>query len=157
MATISALAGVAATTLLARPVLPQLGPLAMSAYACAIAAARLVLLAVGLHLTSGTPVLVVPTATQTAALIYLTVVQTAIVFLAWHSAMEKLGVERAGLFNGVIPLAALAAVSAVGTGTVSGLQAGGAAAVAAGILVGLTRSRPVGRDGARYVGRGGRS
>ena len=84
-------------------------------------------------------------------------VQTAIVFLAWYNAVDKLGVEPADLFNGVMPVASLAAVSAVGTGTVSGLQAGGAAAVAAGILVGLTRSRPVGRDGARYVGRGGRS
>jgi hypothetical protein len=79
-------------------------------------------------------------------------VQTAIVFLAWYSAVEKLGVERAGLFNGVIPLAALAAVSAVGTGTVSGLQAAGAAAVAAGILVGLTGPRPARRDRARYMG-----
>jgi len=152
VATISALAGVAATTLLARPVLPRLGALAMSAYACATAAAQLVLLAVVLHLASGTPVLVVPTATQTAALVYLTVVQTAIVFLAWYSAVEKLGVERAGLFNGVIPLAALAAVSAVGTGTVSGLQAAGAAVVAVGILVGLTGPRPARRDRAPWIG-----
>lgn len=150
VATISALAGVAATTLLARPLLPRLGALAMSAYACATAAAQLALLAVGLHLASGTPVLVVPTASQTAALVYLTVVQTAIVFLAWYGAVEKLGVERAGLFNGVIPLATLAAVTAVGTGTVSGLQAAGAAAVAAGILVGLTGPRPSRRDCVRY-------
>ena len=61
-----------------------------------------------------------------------------VVFLAWYSAVQKPGVERAGLFNGVIPVAALAAVSAVGTGTVSGLHAAGAAAVAAGILAGLT-------------------
>src|SRR5215831_10250162 len=61
-ATISALVGVAATSLLARPVLPRLGALAVSAYACVIAAAQLILLAVGLHLIHGTPVLVVPTA-----------------------------------------------------------------------------------------------
>lgn len=152
VATISALIGVAATSLLARPVLPRLGALAVSAYACVIAAAQLILLAVGLHLIHGTPVLVVPTATQAAALVYLTVVVTAIVFLAWYSAVEKLGVERAGLFSGVIPVATLAAVSAAGTGTVSSLQVGGAAAVAAGILVGLTRSRPVRRDRARYIG-----
>lgn len=103
---------------------------------------QLILVAVGLRLTRGTPILAVPTATQAAALLYLIVVQTAIVFLAWYSAVDKLGVERAGLFNGVIPVATLAAVSAVGTGTVSGLQAAGAAAVAAGILVGLTGPRP---------------
>jgi drug/metabolite transporter (DMT)-like permease len=138
MATIAALAGVAATSLLARPVLPRLGAVAVSAYACAVASAQLVLLAIGLHLTRGTPILAVPTATQAAALAYLTVVVTAIVFLTWYSAVEKLGVERAGLFNGVIPVATLAAVGAIGTGTVSGLQAAGAAAVAGGILVGLT-------------------
>src|SRR5262249_57974773 len=93
-------------------------------------------------LIHGTPVLAVPTPTQAAALVYLTVVVTAIVFLAWYSAVEKLGVERAGLFSGVIPVATLAAVSAAGTGTVSGLQVGGAAAVATRILVRLSPSRP---------------
>ena len=91
----------------------------------------------------------VPTASQAAALAYLAVVVTAIVFLAWYSAVEKLGVERVGLFSGVIPVSALAAVSTVGTGTVSGLQAAGAAAVAAGILVVLTGPPPIRRDRAR--------
>ena len=59
-------------------------------------------------------------------MLYLIVVQTAIVFLAWYNAVDKLGVEPADLFNGVMPVASLAAVSAVGTGTVSGLQAAGA-------------------------------
>ena len=102
-----------------------------------------------MHLIRGTPILVVPTASQAAALAYLAVVVTAIVFLAWYSAVEKLGVERVGLFSGVIPVSALAAVSTVGTGTVSGLQAAGAAAVAAGILVGLTGPPPIRRDRAR--------
>ena len=96
MATISALAGVAATSLLAAPVLPRAGALAVSAYACAIAAAQLGLLAVGLHLIRGTPILAVPTGTQAGALAYLTVVVTAIVYLTWYSAMQKLGVERVG-------------------------------------------------------------
>jgi drug/metabolite transporter (DMT)-like permease len=138
LATIAALAGVAATSLLAQPVLPRLGALAMSAYACGFAAAQLFLLAVGLHLTRGTPILTAPTAAQAAALAYLTVIVTAVVFLAWYSAVQRLGVERAGLFNGVIPVATLAAVGAVGTGTISGLQVAGAASVAGGILVGLT-------------------
>jgi len=51
--------------------------------------------------------------------------------------------------NRVIPVAALAAVGAIGTGTVSGLRAAGAAAGAAGILVGLTGRSPVPRDRAR--------
>jgi len=40
----------------------RLGALAVSAYACAIAAAQLGLLAVGLHLIRGAPILAVPTA-----------------------------------------------------------------------------------------------
>src|SRR5262249_29723450 len=41
-----------------------------------------------------------PTATQLAALSYLAVAVTAVVFLAWYAAMTRLGVDRTGLFNG---------------------------------------------------------
>lgn len=149
MATISALAGVAATSLLAAPVLPRAGALAVSAYACAIAAAQLGLLAVGLHLIRGTPILAVPTGTQAGALAYLTVVVTAIVYLTWYSAMQKLGVERVGFVQRHDSRVHTGGLSTVGTGTVSGLQAAGAATVAAGILVGLTGPLRIRRDRAR--------
>jgi hypothetical protein len=61
-----------------------------------------------------------------------------VVFLAWYAALERLGVARTGLFNGLIPVASLAAVAVVGTGTVTSSLVLGAVAVLAGLLVGLT-------------------
>ncbi len=48
--------------------------------------------------------------TQLAALAYLTVAVTAVVFIAWFGAMARLGVDRTGLFNGLIPVTSLAGV-----------------------------------------------
>ena len=70
----------------------------------------------------GPPILRTPTATQLAALSYLAVAVTAVVFLAWYAAMQRLGVDRTGLFNGLIPIASLAAVALTGTGTITPLQ-----------------------------------
>ena len=42
--------------------------------------------------------------------------------LAWYAAVKRLGVDRAGLSNGLIPIAALAAVALTGTGTITPLQ-----------------------------------
>jgi hypothetical protein len=61
-----------------------------------------------------------------------------VVFLAWYAAVERLGVARTGLFNGLIPVASLAAVAVAGTGTGTGSLVLGAVAVLAGLLVGLT-------------------
>ena len=79
----------------------------------------------------GPPVLRPPTATELAALAYLTIAVTAIVFIAWYGAMERLGVDRTGLFNGLIPVTSLAAVVLVGTGTITPLRSLGAVAVLA--------------------------
>ena len=81
-----------------------------------------------------------PTATELAALAYLTIAVTAIVFIAWYGAMERLGVDRTGLFNGLIPVTSLAAVVLVGTGTITPLRSLGAVAVLAGVILGLGRS-----------------
>jgi hypothetical protein len=43
--------------------------------------------------------------------------------------MERLGVDRTGLFNGLIPVTSLAAVVLVGTGTITPLRSLGAVAV----------------------------
>jgi hypothetical protein len=89
------------------------------------------------RLAGGPPVLLPPTATELAALTYLAVAVTAVVFLAWYAAVERLGVARTGLFNGLIPVASLAAVAVVGTGTVTSTLVLGAVAVLAGLLIGL--------------------
>jgi EamA-like transporter family len=88
----------------------------------------------------GPPILRTPTATQLAALCYLAVAVTAVVFIAWYAAMKRLGVDRTGLFNGLIPIASLAAVAVVGTGTIRPLQFLAALTVLAGVILGLGRT-----------------
>jgi len=59
------------------------------------------------------------------------------VCIAWYAAMKRLGVGRTGLFNGLIPVASLAAVALVGTGTITPLQFLAALTVLAGVILGL--------------------
>ena len=132
-----ALGGAAGTSLLAAPVLPRLGPLAVTIYACGLAGILLLAAAVVASSAGGPPILRTPTATQLAALSYLTVAVTAVVFLTWYAAMKRLGVDRTGLFNGLIPIASLAAVALAGTGTITPLQCLAALTVLAGVLLGL--------------------
>ena len=155
-----ALAGVAGTSLLAVPLLPRLGALAVTIYACGLAAALLLAAAMLVCLAGGPPVLRPPTGTELAALLYLAVAVTAVVFVAWFSAVERLGAERTGLFNGLVPIASLIAVAVIGTGTVTGMRLAGALSVLAGVTLGLTQRagppagtrRPGGRS-ARVPGR----
>jgi hypothetical protein len=135
-----ALAGVAGTSLLAAPLLPRLGALTVTIYACGLAAAQLLAAAVLVRLAGGPPVLRPLTGTELAALLYLAVAVTAVVFVAWFSAVERLGVERTGLFSGLVPIASLIAVAVIGTGTVTGMQLAGALGVLAGVALGLTQS-----------------
>ncbi len=132
------LAAVAASSLLATPLLPRLGSLTVSAYSCGLAAAQLFAAAALVQTAGGPPVLRAPSATQLAALTYLAVAVTAVVVVAWYAAVERLGVARTGLFNGLIPVTSLAAVAVVGTGRITMPLILGSIAVLAGILVGLT-------------------
>ena len=143
---VGALGGAAGTSLLAAPVLPRLGALAVTIYACCMAGILLLAAAAVARSAGGPPILRTPTATQLAALSYLVVAVTVIVFIAWYAAMKRLGVDRTGLFNGLIPIASLAAVALVGTGTVTPLQFLGALTVLAGVILGLGRTSqfPVG-------------
>jgi drug/metabolite transporter (DMT)-like permease len=138
-----ALGGAAGTSLLAAPVLPRLGPLAVTIYACGLAGILLLAAAAIASSAGGPPILRTPTATQLAALSYLAVAVTAVVFLAWYAAMKLLGVDRTGLFNGLIPIASLAAVALVGTGTITPLQCLAALAVLTGVILGLGGTRQV--------------
>ena len=65
------------------------------------------------------------------------------VFIAWYEAIERLGVDRTGLFNGLIPVASLAAVALTGTGTIIPFRFLGALAVLVGVILGLGRARQV--------------
>jgi drug/metabolite transporter (DMT)-like permease len=140
---LGALSGAAGSSLLAAPVLPRLGALAVTIYACGLAGIMLLASAAVASFVGGPPILRTPTAAQLAALSYLTVAVTAVVFLAWYAAMARLGVDRTGLFNGLIPIASLAAVALVGAGTVTPLQSLAALTVLAGVILGLGRTPPV--------------
>jgi drug/metabolite transporter (DMT)-like permease len=132
-----ALGGAVGTSLLAAPVLPRLGALAVTTYACGLAGLMLLAGATVAHAASGSPILRPPTPAQLGALAYLTIAVTAIVFIAWYAAMDRLGVDRTGLFNGLIPVTSLAAVALTGTGTITPLGLLGALAVLAGVILGL--------------------
>ena len=135
-----ALGGAAGTSLLAVPVLPRLGALPVTIYACGLAGVLLLAAAAVARFAGGPPILRMPTATQLAALCYLAVAVTAVVVLAWYAAMKRLGVDRTGLFNGLIPITALAAVALTGTGTITPFQFLAALTVLGGVLLGLGRS-----------------
>jgi drug/metabolite transporter (DMT)-like permease len=145
-----ALLGEVGFTLLAVPLLQRLGPVALSAYACAAAS---VMLGIGAVALWGRAALAVPTGAEAAALVWLAVATPA-AFVAWYSGLGRLGVDRAGLFAGLIPVAALLSVAVVGTSTITPLKLGGSLLVGCGLVLGLAGRRPVWRR-SRPVGDGG--
>jgi drug/metabolite transporter (DMT)-like permease len=148
---VGALGGAAGASLLAAPVLPRLGALAVTIYACGLAGILLLAAAAVARSAGGPPILRLPTMTQLAALSYLAVAVTAVVFIAWYAAMKRLGVDRTGLFNGLIPIASLAAVALVGAGAIRPLQVLAALTVLAGVILGLDRTPPPADDRAGLV------
>jgi drug/metabolite transporter (DMT)-like permease len=134
-AAVGALACEAAFSLLAAPLLVTLGPVRVSAWATILAVPMLAPIAIP---TGGVPM---PTATEAASLAWLAVVVTATAFVLWYSAVRALGVERAGLFSGVLPVAALSCAAALGDSALTPGRIAGVLAVAAGIAAGLTVGR----------------
>jgi drug/metabolite transporter (DMT)-like permease len=126
-------------SLLAVPLLPRLGPLAVSAYACL---AAVLLLGIGAPLLDGQAAFQVPTAGEAGAIAFLGLAVTAGAFVAWYTALERLGVERAGLFNGLIPIATLMGAVLIGTGSAGLRETLGVTLVGAGIVLGLLRRHP---------------
>lgn len=130
---LGALACEAGFSLLAVPYLARLGPLAVSAYACLLAVPMLVAWA----LVDDGGRLVAPTAEEMAALAYLGLVVTAGGFVCWYTAVGLLGVERAGLFAGVLPVSALVCSALVGVAAVTTGRVAAVIVVALGITVGV--------------------
>lgn len=138
MLALGALGCEAAFSLLAAPHLARLGPLAVSAYACLLA---LPLLAVW-SLAAGGPELPAPDTTEALALVYLGLGVTTFGFLCWYTAVSILGVERAGLLSGLLPVSALACSAAIGAAHVTPARLAAVAVVAAGITVGVRVTAP---------------
>jgi drug/metabolite transporter (DMT)-like permease len=138
----------AAFSLLAVPHLKRLGPLAVSTYACLFAVPMLALWSL---LAEG-PTLPVPDAGQAAALGYLAVGVTVLGFVSWYSAVGLLGVERAGLFSGVLPVSALVFSAALGVAALTPGRLGAVAVVAIGVTLGVrTGARAVGESSSRRL------
>ena len=134
---LGALACEAAFSLLAAPHLERLGALAVSTYACLFA---LPLLAAW-SLVAGGPELPAPSASELAALVYLGAIVTTGGFVCWYTAVGILGVERAGLFAGVLPVSALACSAALGVAGVTPERLLAVAVVAGGITLGVRTGR----------------
>jgi drug/metabolite transporter (DMT)-like permease len=131
----------AAFSLLAVPHLKRLGPLAVSTYACLFAVPMLALWS----LIAEGPTLPLPDAGQAAALAYLALGVTVLGFVAWYSAVGLLGVERAGLFSGVLPVSALVFSAALGVAEITPERLGAVAVVALGVSLGVRRGNtPIG-------------
>jgi drug/metabolite transporter (DMT)-like permease len=130
----AAMACEVAFTLFAVPLLGSLGPVGVSTYACAGAATLLI---GGSLVTSGWSDFRTPSVEEAVALGYLAVFVTAIAFVYWYSAVERLRAERAGLFAGLVPVVALLTSAAVGTADLSPVRLLGSIAVGAGVVFGV--------------------
>lgn len=133
MLALGALGCEAAFSLLAVPHLKRLGAVAVSTYACLFAVPMLALWS----LVAEGPALPLPDAGQAAALAYLGVGVTVLGFVSWYSAVGLLGVERAGLFSGVLPVSALVFSAALGVAELTPGRLGAVAVVALGVTLGV--------------------
>jgi drug/metabolite transporter (DMT)-like permease len=129
--------------LLARPLIPAFGPAGVSAWIALLAVPMLVAIGLASDGASGLPM---PTARQALALAYMAVVVTAGGFVCWYGAIARLGVERAGLFSGVLPITALLTGALLGHADITLGRITGVLIVAAGITGGLLLARAPQRE-----------
>jgi drug/metabolite transporter (DMT)-like permease len=123
-------------SLLAAPLLPRLGAVRVSAWSCAIAVP---ILAIAIPLTGERPR--VPSAGELSGIVFLGLVLTVAAFVCWYTGVKGLGVERAGVFLGLVPVASLV-VAAVADATMPNRwQLLGVAVVTTALVLGLTAHR----------------
>ena len=84
----------------------------------------------------------VPDAGQAAALAYLGVGVTVLGFVSWYTAVGLLGVEKAGLFSGVLPVSALVCSAALGVAELTPERLAAVAVVALGVTLGVRGEAP---------------
>ncbi|WP_163505831.1 DMT family transporter [Fodinicola acaciae] len=134
-----ALAGEAAFSLLAVPLLPRLGAIGTSAYSTVVAALEAYVIAL---VVDGFPGVRVPTFVELLALLWIALPVTVVAFICWYGGLVRIGAASAGLFAGVLPLTTAVVAPLVGTGTFGVWQLVGGLTVAGGLAVGLVgRSR----------------
>ncbi|MEV5329443.1 DMT family transporter [Nonomuraea fastidiosa] len=140
---LGALVGEVSFSLLAIPLLPRLGPIRVSAYSTTLAVPMLALVG---WVSEGPAMLRTPTLPEALGLGYLAIVVTVIAFFLWYRSLPKLGPGRAGLFAGLIPVAAIVTGAVLGIAMPTAYDLVGAALVVTGILVGLTSARAGGQE-----------
>ncbi len=124
---VAALAAEVGFTLLAAPLLPRLGPMRVAVWASWLAVIELALL------TRHVPM---PTAGEFGAIAYLAIITTALAFVMWFGAVQRLGADRAGLLVGLMPVAAVAVDAALNGNAPSTADLAGTALVAVGVALG---------------------
>jgi len=124
-----------AFSLLAVPLLPRLGPLALSTYVTALASVVLTLAAA---IVDGAGALPAPTIAQAAVLGYLGLAATTCAFVAWYAGIGLMGVARAGLLAGLAPISTLLCSVALGMDSLSPLRVLGVLMVGAGVTFGVS-------------------
>ncbi|GAA3398155.1 hypothetical protein GCM10017752_59990 [Streptomyces roseoviridis] len=148
-----ALAGEVGFTLLAVPVLRPLGPKLLTAVVCGVAAVESAVLGL---VADGSAVLRTPTAVEAGALVWQAALATVVGFVLFYMGAQRLGMERATLFTGAIPVAAALTAVAVAHGSFGLPQAAGSLLVGAGAVLGSGLFGPrAGRDSAGTAGAAG--
>lgn len=121
-------------TLLAASMLPRLTPVQISTYACTFAVPMLLVAAV---VTGERWQL--PTASEAVTLGFLAVILTSAMFPLWYSGVQRLRVERAGMFNGLLPVVALVATVLADRQPPPLVQLAGVLVVGLGLSLGLSQ------------------
>ncbi|WP_137990698.1 DMT family transporter [Streptomyces vilmorinianum] len=138
---VGALAGEVGFTVLAVPVLRPLGPKLLTAVVCGLAAVESAL--IGLVVDGGA-FLRMPTPVEAGALVWQAALATVVGFVLFYMGVQRIGMERATLFTGAIPVAAALTAVLVSAGGFGLPQAAGSVLVAAGAALGtglFTRAR----------------
>jgi drug/metabolite transporter (DMT)-like permease len=135
LASLGALVGEVLFSLLAAAVLPRLGPMRVAAYSCGLAVP---LLLVGGVAAGEVAQWRAPTAVEATTLGYLALLMTVVAFVAWFTGLQRLGVERAGMIVGVMPVATLVTAAIQAGRLPHPGQTAGVLVVALGLAVGLT-------------------
>jgi drug/metabolite transporter (DMT)-like permease len=126
-----------AFSLLAVPLLPRLGPVALSAYVTALACAMLTVAAAFVDRGGALPP---PTVAQAVVIGYLGLAATTCAFVAWYASLGLMGATRAGLFAGLAPISTLVCSVTLGMDSLSPLRALGVLVVGTGVTVGMSQT-----------------
>lgn len=138
---VAALAGEVGFTVLAVPVLRLLGPKLLTATVCGVGAVEAAL--VGLAV-DGAGFVRTPTAVETGALVWQAALATVVGFVLFYMGVQRIGMERATLYTGAIPVAAALSAALVADAAFGLPQAAGSLLVGAGAALGtglFTRRR----------------